>query len=105
MELYNVLLKQCNNYNSEINENELKDMINALDKDGQEIVYALIKHNYVLYQNNATSFPYNGKILKDGRIKFDLCGFPDQLIKILWIFVNKHTNKMNDEMKRIKIDV
>lgn len=102
MELYNVLQKQSDiiNINS-IDTTALQESITSLDFEGQKIVYALIKYNYTL-NNEHNTFPYKGKVLKDGRIKIDLNEFPDTLIKILSIFITKHKEKINTDNNKLE---
>lgn len=104
MELYNVLLKQSESINiNSINTNDLQESITSLDQDGQKIIYALIKYNYTLNNENHT-IPYRGKVLKDGRIKIDMNEFTDVLIKILYLFISKHKDKINIDNNKIKLE-
>lgn len=97
MELYNVLKKQCESLNiNSVDTQQLQETINQFDEEGQKMVYALLKYDFTL-QNNKHVFPYNGKVLKDGRLKFDFNEFSETLIKILYLFVKKHSEKINDE--------
>lgn len=102
MELYNVLEKECEkNDEIVIDIEKLQNDISELDTEGQNICYALIKNNYVLTKK-LNNFPYQGKQLKDGRIKFNLDEFPEHLIKIIYLFVNKHKQKINDDSNKQK---
>ena len=97
MELYNVLKKQSESLNiNSIDTTKLQESINLFDEEGQKMVYALLKYDFTL-QNNKHTLPYSGKLLKDGRLKFDFNEFSETLIKILYLFVNKHSEKINDE--------
>lgn len=100
MELYKVLNAQIDYIKLEnIDTNELQNSINNIDINGQKIIYVLIKYDYTL-KNDPNAIPYKAKILKDGRIKIDMNEFPEKLIKILWLFMKKHSEKLDDEKNR-----
>ena len=97
MELYNVLCKECDKIGlQDINISELQTKINEIDTEGQKFIYVLIKYNYTI-NSNTNELPYKAKILKDGRMKIDLNEFPENLIKILWLFIKKHSEKINTD--------
>lgn len=71
--------------------------IEKIDKNGHELVYALVRMYQVENEEN-TSFtlPYNGTFV-DGDIHFDLDKFPMYLKQILFKFLVVHIDKMKEE--------
>lgn len=76
----------------------LKKYIKKLDVTGQELIYGLV----VIHHKDAdyTGIVCGGKHMKDGRLRFDLNNFPDELIKILIVFCDKHLTRMHEDMMR-----
>jgi len=83
-----------------------------IDKNGHDLVYALIRMYQVENNEENTSFtlPYNG-IYVDGQngqsnqhrdINFDLETFPAYLKQILYKFLGAHLNKMKEEQSIAK---
>jgi hypothetical protein len=72
--------------------------MNKIDKNGHDLVYALIKMYQVENNEENTSFklPYNGTFIENN-INFDLDKFPYDLKHILSKFVNVHIDKMIEE--------
>ena len=72
--------------------------ISKIDKNGHELVYALIRMYQVENKEENTNFnlPYNGTFV-DGDINFDLDKFPINLKQILFKFLSVHIDKMNEE--------
>ena len=70
-----------------------------IDKNGHELIYALIRMYQVENNEENTSFtlPYNG-IFVDNDINFDLDKFPISLKQILFKFLSVHMDKMNEEI-------
>lgn len=100
MELYNVLKRQAENIQfNNIDVDNLLDTINNFDIDGQNMIYALIKYDYTLLHDD-NSIPYKAKIYKDGKMKINIDDLSQSLIKILYIFAKKHTEKINDEKQK-----
>ena len=100
--LYDSLVSICKE--KKFNENEEEDFVSKLkgiDKEGYELIYALILMNS-LNEGNTESLPYGSKELKTG-IKFDYTLLPDNLRHILHEFVNLHKLKMKEERMRLKI--
>lgn len=93
MELYNVLHKQLNTVDV-IDRTEIQTAINGFDCEGQQICYALIKYCYSTTVNS-TKLPYGAKIYKNGRLKIDINELPDDLLKILHLFVKKHSERVD----------
>jgi hypothetical protein len=71
-----------------------------IDKNGHELVYALVRMYQVETNEENTSFtlPYNGTFV-DSDIHFDLDKFPINLKQILFKFLNVHIGKMKEEKK------
>ena len=70
-----------------------------IDKNGHELIYALIRMYQVENNEENTSFtlPYNG-IFVDNDINFNLDKFPISLKQILFKFLSVHMDKMNEEI-------
>lgn len=62
--------------------------INTIDKNGAELIYAIIR-SYENDNGGDSTIPYNGKIQKSG-IRFELESLDITLKKILFEFVKKH---------------
>ena len=75
------------------------DMIKKIDKDGQELLYALIRYHYNLNADkNNQDLPYEGKYVNE-TLCFDLDKFPIELKQILYKFIQIHIKKMEEETK------
>lgn len=76
-------------------------LVKKIDTDGSELFYAVAK----CYQlNHITSpevlnFPYNSKLVK-GTLKFELDDMPPRLKRMLYNFLQKHFQKMKEEIER-----
>ena len=72
--------------------------IDKIDKNGHDLVYALIRMYQVENNEENTSFtlPYNGTFV-DNDINFDLDKFPLDLKQILFKFLGVHIGKMKEE--------
>jgi hypothetical protein len=77
---------------------DIVKQISALDQDGQNLVYALIK-SYFLDKDtgDVLAIPYQG-VFNQGRLKFDLANFPIPLRQILFKFVSMHNRKMREDL-------
>ena len=69
-----------------------------IDKNGHELVYALVRMHQVENNETNTSFvlPYNGTFVEND-INFDLDKFPVNLKHILFKFLVAHIEKMKEE--------
>ena len=74
--------------------------IEKIDKNGYELVYALIRMYQIENNEDNTSFnlPYKGTHFENG-INFDLDHFPITLKQILFKFIVIHIEKMKEEKK------
>jgi hypothetical protein len=72
--------------------------IAKIDKNGHDLVYALIRMYQVENNEENTSFtlPYNGTFI-DNDINFDLDNLPVDLKQILFKFTGVHIGKMKEE--------
>lgn len=72
--------------------------ISKIDKNGHDLVYALIRMYQVENNEKNTSFtlPYNGTYVEND-ISFDLDKFPNTLKQILFKFLKVHLDKMKEE--------
>jgi hypothetical protein len=66
----------------------LVQSINTIDKNGAELIYAIIR-SYENDMGGDSTIPFNGKIQKSG-IRFELESLDITLKKILLEFVKKH---------------
>lgn len=66
----------------------LVQSINTIDKNGAELIYAIIR-SYENDNGGDSTIPFNGKIQKSG-IRFELESLDITLKKILLEFVKKH---------------
>jgi hypothetical protein len=101
--LYSSLCRETENKGlTKTQKTKFVEIIKKLDKKGFELVYALIRV-YHMDTGNPGSFiiPYKGRKLQKG-IKFDLQSLPDKLQQILFLFVEKHREKMKEEQKLSK---
>lgn len=72
--------------------------IEKIDKNGHELVYALVRMYQVENKEENINFalPYTG-VYVDGDISFNLDNFPISLRHILFRFLNVHIEKMREE--------
>lgn len=72
--------------------------VEKIDKNGHELIYALIRMYQVENSEENMSFtlPYNGTFVETN-IHFDLDKFPIRLKQILFKFVIVHLEKMKEE--------
>lgn len=72
--------------------------LEKIDREGHELVYALIRMYQMVNNEQNTSFtlPYNGKYINND-ISFDLDKFPISLKQILFKFLSVHIEKMKEE--------
>ena len=72
--------------------------IDEIDKNGSELIYALIRVYQIENKEDNTSFtlPYNGTYV-DKNITFDLDKFPIKLKHILFKFLKVHLDKLKEE--------
>jgi hypothetical protein len=70
-----------------------------IDKNGYELIFALIRMNQVENdeQNTGFTLPYSGSFVEND-IQFDLNKFPNILKQILFKFLKVHLDKMKEEM-------
>lgn len=98
--LYDSLSKDIPNVDiTPIQKRSFIKKISKIDKNGNDLVYALIRMHQVENNEENISFilPYNGKFV-DSDINFDLDKFPKYLKQILFKFLGVHIDKMKEEM-------
>lgn len=102
--LYDTLMSEIKDRDLTVTQKtELIKKIENIDKDGSELVYALIKCYYVKNENRITSNnPYNSTI-KENNITYDLASFPHKLRQILYKFIQKHTKKLKEDKQMSKV--
>jgi hypothetical protein len=83
---------------------EFINKINKIDETGTELVYALIRVFEMEHEENSGSFklPYSGKYVEKNDIQFDFDQFPIKLKQILYKFVTIHSNKMEEDIEKLK---
>ena len=105
--LYNNISKEVENEPKDLTIKQKTDFIKKIkqfDKEGYELMYALIR-TYEMENNNGIvtfNLPYNSKQLKTG-VKFELENLPIRLKHILYNFIQKHIIKMEEEKKLSKV--
>lgn len=77
--------------------------IDKMDKNGHELIYALIRMYQIENNETSTSFslPYDG-IFVNKDISFDIDKLPNKLKQILFKFSGIHMKKMTEEQVIIK---
>jgi len=97
--------------NKDLTKKQKESMIKKItqfDKNGKELLYAIIKVHYIKnsHSSNSLKLPFNGQINDDGVI-FKLDDLPFELRQILNKFVNLHFKqnmKNRQQMKKDKKD-
>jgi hypothetical protein len=102
--LFNSLFQESEN-NQNLTENEMKEMtesIKILDREGHEILFALIRHYQLkIDQQPIEKEPYDFKSIKSG-YKFTIHKLPSKLQIMLKNFVDLHSKKLQEEKQRNK---
>lgn len=80
---------------SDVDKQTLVQSINTIDKNGAELIYAIIR-SYENDNGGDNTIPFNGKIQKSG-IRFELENMDIFLKKILCEFVKKHTEMLSQD--------
>jgi len=76
--------------------------VDAMDQDGHELIYALIKTFYIDKENNSPFIlPYGGKVVKN-EMSYDMDNIPVELRQLLYKFAKIHTKKMKEDSKMEK---
>jgi len=77
---------------------ELIKLIKSIDNVGAEYIYVLIRIYQLENSDDKSTFklPYGGKYIKND-VKFDLNELPNKLKQMLFKFVKKHINIVNDK--------
>lgn len=76
--------------------------VDAMDQDGHELIYALIKTFYIDKENNSPFIlPYGGKFVKND-MSYDLDNIPVELRQLLYKFSKIHTKRMKEDRKMDK---
>ena len=87
--LYDILVRESVKDLSLDEKKDLAEVISNLDIKEQEIIFVLIRINFLKENSNFFGIPYKG-VKKSNDIKFDLEKFPDNLVKILYSFTKRH---------------
>ena len=92
---------------SETDLQKLCDQLKLLDAEGSELAYAIIRYYQVYHDPTSIStvLPYGSKMTKQG-LKLDLGIFPKRLVAILYLFIELHMKKIqNDEERQLHTDM
>ena len=89
---------ECQNYSN--NKDSLKKSVKQLDIRGQELIYGLVSIYNNKNDNPEVGIPYGGRRMKDGHLRFDLNNLPEELVRILNNFCEKHLTKMEEDKAR-----
>jgi hypothetical protein len=98
--LYNSLSKDLQEGDlSDIQKRTFLKRIEKIDKNGYELIYALIRMYQIENKEENINFtlPYGGENI-DNNIHFDLENFPIKLKQVLFKFVSIHLEKMKEEV-------
>lgn len=102
--LYDTLYKNCKDKDlTKEEKTELLEKIGQLDPKGYELLFVLIK----IYSNNnrkkAENFsliPYSGVRVNSNDYTFEFAKIPFKLRQMLYIFVGRHIETMNETRAR-----
>lgn len=100
--IYDILYNESNDEElTQIQKDDFLKIIKKVDSEGSELIYAIIKTYYLQNFNGEhnTNYLYGAKFLKCS-IKFDLDEFPNKLKNMLFVFINKHIKKMDEDNQR-----
>lgn len=78
---------------------KLLQMIETLDEEGHELIFALIK-SYQHDHGNDLGLPYKAQIQKDSVIAFNLMDLPPQLRRLLFKFAGMHSKKLEEDQQK-----
>lgn len=80
------------------------DDIVKIDRNGMELMYALIKKYQITHTNQVEELPYESVHNNaDEIVTFDLDKLPVQLKHMLKLFLQKHKKSMEEEYKKIEL--
>lgn len=87
---------------------ELAKNISALNQNGQELIYALIKYHTIKEKTVSDDIPYDGTASASTKkncedITWDITNLPSTLVLILHMFVQLHKKTQEEEVKRLKV--
>jgi hypothetical protein len=87
--------------------NEFISEVKKFDKTGLELLYVLIKKDYITHRadTEGSILPYKGVYTNKNDLKFSLADMPIRLRHILYNFMKKHRQKMEEEKLHTKTDV
>lgn len=100
--LFSTIFQETENNNSlSVSEcSELCEKIKNLDVEGNEILFAIIRHYQLeINDGNFNDMPFQCKQNKSG-YKMNMTKFPKRLVNIINHFVNLHLNKLHEEKQR-----
>jgi len=96
-------IQDCKTDLSDADKQALVHSINSIDKNGAELIYAIIR-SYENDNKGDSTIPYNGKIQKSG-IRFELESLDVTLRKILQEFVKKHKDMISKDEDNNQINI
>lgn len=99
---YDTMIKDTKNSDLTVKQkNDFLQKITLIDKNGYELIYALIRVYEINNEDLPSSFklPYSGKFVEKD-IHFDLEKLPLKLRQVLYKFINVHIKKMDEEEKK-----
>lgn len=105
--LYDSIYQEVTNENEMLQEKKMNlcNEIKELDKEGHELVYAIIRNYFLLHEKVVSDeLPYSPKVIKHG-LKFDTSIMPNRLLHMLDHFVKLHRMKIQEDQSRAKLDI
>jgi hypothetical protein len=99
---YDIMMKDTKNTDLTLKQkNDFLSKVVLMDKDGRELIYALIRVFEINNEDLPSSFklPYSGKFVEKD-MHFDLEKLPFKLRQVLYKFINVHLEKMEEEKNK-----
>ena len=77
----------------------LLNKVKSMDKQGTELIYALIRYHQIYIQQTSSPelLPFHGKKTKTGSLRFNLDLFPNDLLLLLNHFCDLHSQKIQED--------
>ncbi len=99
---YDIMMKDTKTADLTVKQkNDFLAKMLLIDKNGYELIYALIRVFEINNEDLPSSFklPYSGKFI-DKDMHFDLEKLPLKLRQVLYKFINVHLEKMEEEKNK-----
>ena len=92
--LYDILIKEINT--KKILKKDKVELIRQIKKleDKHSLIYAIIRCHQLKNEKNNLELPYSC-VKKELNLEFDLENFPDELVRILTVFIQKELQRID----------